>query len=719
MSADGLMLVLVFVLCGSGALVGIIISDRRNPVLLAWVGSLASLLTLWVSGNVLWSGQIFQSELWTIRGLGPLMVSLDRLSALFLFVAGVVVLASSIFSASYLKRYSGHYSLKALNAWYLLLFAAIVLILIANDLLTFLLAWELMSILSYLLVTFEYERAETSRAGYLMLAMSEVGFVAVALTLLLLGMNAKSLEFPALKSAGIGLGAGARWILFLLTFFGFGIKAGLVPLNTWLPRAHPAAPANVSAILSGVILNLGLYGIIRVNLDLVPVNMIGAGVVLLIVGTISALVGILYATIENDLKAMLAHSSIENIGIVTVGLGAGLIFANYGKPALAGIAFIAAFYHMINHSVYKALLFLGAGTLDDRAGTRDLNELGGLIRRMPWTAACFLAGALSIAAMPPFNGFVSEWLTLQTMLRSAEFSSIVVKIVFALCGAALALTAALAVTCFVKAFAMGFLGMTRSPQAQKSEEAPRSMTAPMVLLAILCLLLGVLPTFMIPTLNRVLQPMTGTSAADALVPPFFASSPAHAQLPSAFAAEFHDLGAQVGQGFVPGEGLVLMHRGGPQNPVVFAMSTSYMLPALVTLLAVAYVAVRFGLAGRRRVARQPCWDGGVRSLLPEMTYTATGFSNPVRVIFEEILRPIAVVDTREIVAEHFRTAIRRRREEVHIVERYVEAPLRYGALKVASHLAAMHHGRINDYAGYGLLALIIALALALSLSALS
>jgi hydrogenase-4 component B len=312
---------------------------------------------------------------------------------------------------------------------------------------------------------------------------------------------------------------------------------------------------------------------------------------------------------------------------------------------------------------------------------------------------------------------VSEWLTLQTMLRSAELSSIGVKIVFALCGAALALTAALAVTCFVKAFAMGFLGMTRSPQAQNSAEAPRPMTAPMVLLAVLCLLLGVLPTFMIPTLNRVLQPMTGANAADALVPPFFASGPAHAQLPSAFAAEFHDLGAQVGQAFLPGEGLVVMHRGGPQNPVVFAMSTSYMLPALLALLAVTYVVVRFCLAGRRRVARQACWDGGVRRLLPEMTYTATGFSNPVRVIFEEILRPIAVVDTRETVAEHFRMAIRRRREEVHIVERYVATPLRYGALKVASHLAAMHHGRINDYAGYGLLTLIFVLALALSLSA--
>jgi hydrogenase-4 component B len=719
MSADGLMLVLIFSLCGAGALLGMIISDRSNPALLAWVGSLASLLTLWVSGNVLCSGHVFKGELWTIRGLGPLMISLDRLSALFLLVAGVVVLASSIFSSSYLKRYSGHYSLKALNAWYLLLFASIVLILIANDLLTFLLAWELMSILSYLLVAFEHAREETSRAGYQMLAMGEVGFVAVALALLFLGTKAGSLEFSALKSAAIGLAPGARWILFLLTFFGFGIKAGLVPFNTWLPRAHPAAPANVSAILSGAILNLGLYGIIRVNLDLVPVKMIGAGVVVLVFGTISALVGILYATIENDLKAMLAHSSIENIGIVTVGLGAGMIFVNYEKPALAGIAFIAAFYHMINHSVYKALLFLGAGTLDDRAGTRDLNKLGGLIRRMPWTSACFLVGTLSIAALPPFNGFVSEWLTLQTMLRSAELSSITVKIVFALCGAALALTAALAVTCFVKAFAMGFLGMTRSAQAQKSAEAPRSMTAPMMLLAVLCLLLGVLPTFTIPVLNRVLQPMSGTNAAQALVPPFFASSPAHAQLPLAFATEFHDLGAEVGQAFVPGEGLVVMHRGGPQNPVVFAMSTSYMLPTLLALLIVAYVAVRFGLARRRSVARQPCWAGGVRRLLPEMTYTATGFSNPGRVVFEEILRPVAVVDTRETVFEHFRTSIRRRREEMHIVERYVAAPLTSGALKIASHLAAMHHGRINDYAGYGLVALIIALVLALSLSALT
>jgi hydrogenase-4 component B len=709
MSVDGLLLELIFALCGAGALLGIFIPDRRNPLLLAWVGSLASLLTLWVSGNVLWSGQVFQSELWTIRSLGTLTVSLDRLSALFLFVAAIIVLASSVFSADYLKRYAGHYNLRALNAWYLLLFASIVLILIANDDLTFLLAWELMSILSYLLVNFEHGRPETSRASYLMLAIGEAGFMAVVLVFVFLGVKAGSLDFSAVKTAGASLGGASRWIIFLLTFFGFGVKAGLVPVNTWLPRAHPAAPANISAILSGTILNLGLYGIIRVNLDLIPVHMIGAGIVVLIVGTISALVGILYATTENDLKAMLAHSSIENIGIVAAGLGAGIIFTSYGQPMLAGIAFIAAFYHMINHSVYKALLFLGAGTVDDRAGTRDLNKLGGLVRTMPWTAGTFLVGALAISAMPPFSGFVSEWLTLQTMLRSSELSSTLVRIVFALCGAGLALTAALAVTCFVKAFAMGFLGMSRSDQAARAGEARNSSIVPMIFLAVLCLLLGVLPTYIIPALNRELQPWTNSSA-DALVPPFFVSNPAHGTLPPAFVEDFHNLGAQVGQDVLPGRGLVVMHRGGTENPVVFAMSTSYMLVALIVLLLLTWIIIRLWLTRGQKLERRERWDGGVRRLLPEMTYTATGFSNPVRVIFDAMFRPTTIEDTRETVAEHFRTAIRRERMDVHVVDRFVMQPAQNAGMKLADKLAVMHHGRINAYSAYVLLALLAALA---------
>lgn len=632
MGVDGSLLVSIFALCGVGALAGFVVPERRNPALLAWTGSLAALAALALSVDVLYTGRILKTGLWTIEPLGTLTISLDRLSALFLFVAAIVVLASSVFSAGYLKRYLEHYSLRALNVWYLLLLASIVLILVSDDVLLFLLAWEAMSITSYLLVNFEHERAESSHASYLMLAMGEAGFVAVALVLLFLAVGGGSMEFAALKTAGAHLGPAARWFVFLLTFFGFGVKAGLVPVNSWLPRAHPAAPANVSAILSGVILNLGLYGIVRLNLDLVPVTTVSAGAVVLVIGTISALVGILYATAENDLKAMLAHSSIENIGIVTAGLGAGFVFTAYGQPVLAGIGFTAAFYHMVNHSTYKALLFFGAGTVDDRVGTRDLNRLGGLIRTMPWTAGALLVGTLSISALPPFNGFVSEWLTLQTMLRSAELPSIPIKILFAVCGALLALTAALAVTCFVKMFAMGFLGMSRSSEAAKAIEAGRSSIVPMVCLAVLCLLLGVLPTYVIPVLGRELQPWAG-STADSLVPPFFVSAPGHSSLPAAFAADFQGLGAEVGENLAPGPGLVVLHRGGTQNPVVFAMSTSYMLVVLGGLLLVTFVIVRLWLTRIRRQDTGARWDGGLRRLLPEMTYTATGFSNPVRVIF--------------------------------------------------------------------------------------
>jgi hydrogenase-4 component B len=709
MGTDGSLLVLVVALCGAGALAGMVVAERHNPQLLAWVGSLAALAASWVSVDVLSSGEVFRAELWTIQPLGILTVSIDRLSALFLLVAAVVVLASSVFSAGYLKRYIGHYSLKALTAWYLLLFASIVLILIADDALLFLLAWEAMSITSYLLVTFENQRDESCRSAYLMLAMGEAGFVAVAVALLFLAANAGSLEFSALKAAGADLGPTARWLVFLLTFFGFGVKAGLVPVNSWLPRAHPAAPANVSAILSGVILNLGIYGIVRLNLDLVPLDMIGAGVIVLVVGTVSALVGILYATTENDLKAMLAHSSIENIGIVTAGLGASLLFTAYGRPVPAGIAFIAAFYHLINHSVYKALLFLGAGTVDDRTGTRDLNRLGGLIRAMPWTAGAVLIGTLAISALPPFNGFVSEWLTLQTMLRSAQLPSIPIKILFALCGAGLALTAALAVTCFVKMFAMGFLGMSRSEGAAKATEAQSISVVPLMFLALLCFLLGVLPTYMIPALNRELQPWAGAST-EALVPPFFAPAEGHGALPEKFVGEFHDLGAQIGQAVLPGRGLVVLHRGGPENPVVFAMSTSYMVLALVGLLLLTYVVIRLWLTRGRRATRHERWDGGLRRLLPEMSYTATGFSNPVRVIFDAIFHPTTVEDTRETVAQHFRMAIRREHQSVHIVDRLLLQPAKNRAMKLAGSMAAMHRGHINAYTAYVLLALLVALA---------
>jgi len=700
----GTLLAVFCLLCGAGVVLALLVSDRRNPELLAWVGSAASLVLMLAAGQALFTDAAFHAELWTVPGVGALVVSIDRLSALFLIVTALVYFPVSIFTVGYMRRYAGHYSLRAFSVMYLGLFFSIALILAAGDVLLFLLAWEGMAILSYLLVNYEHEEERHARAGYRMLAMGEGGTLASAVALLLLAAAAGALDFASLKQSAGGLGDAQRWMVFLLSFFGFGVKAGLVPFNSWLPRAHPVAPGNVSAILSGVILNLGIYGIARVNMDILAPSSAVPGLIVLAVGAVSAFLGILYATTENDLKAMLAHSSIENMGIVTAGLGAGLVFIASAHPALAAIAFLAALYHMTNHSVYKALLFLGAAVVDSRAGTRDLDRLGGLIHRLPWTAFFFLVGALSISALPPFNGFASEWLTLQALLRSVELSSTAVKLVFVLSGAALALTAALAATCFVKAFAMGFLGMSRSRQAAAASETGRSMLAPMGILAVLCLLLGVLPTYVIPAIDRAVVPIAQASATEALVPPFFAASPEHSRLPAEFAAEFHDLGAQVGEDFAPGRGLVVLHRGGESNPVVFAMSTTYGFVMLAALLAVTAGLVRW-LTRKRRVTRNTRWDGGVRRLLPEMTYTATGFSNPVRVVFNAVLRPRTVEDTRETVAEHFRTAIRRIRHDVHVMDRYVSAPATAAVIWIARTAARMHHGRINAYVAYVLLTL--------------
>jgi hydrogenase-4 component B len=707
MMVDGGLLPAAFIsLCGLGVFICLFAVEDRIPLLLAWTGSLASLVAIWLGADAFLGGATFHLPLWTLPEVGALGLGIDRLSGLFVLISGLVSLAASLFSAAYLRRYLGRYSLKSFGISYHILIASIVLVLLADEVLTFLIAWELMAISSYLLVNFEHEHEEATQAAFLMLSMGEAGLMMVLLAFLLMGVSAESLSFAALKTTSAHLGNLMRWSIFLLSFSGFAVKAGLIPLNSWLPRAHPAAPANVSALLSGAILNLGLYGILRVNVDLMFMPSIASGILIMVIGAITALVGILYASTADDLKTVLAHSSIENIGIITTAFGAGFIFIGCRASAAAAIAFAAAFYQMLNHSVYKTLLFLGAGGIDAQVGTRSLDRLGGLIRSMPCTAAAFLVGALSIAAIPPLNGFVSEWLTLQTLLLSAALPWTAIKIVFAVCGAILALTAALAVTCFVKVFGMGFLGMSRSKEAASAVEAPIAITVPLAALALTCIVLGVTPTYVIPTLDRVIVPLVGASASDALIPAFFTGSPAHSELPAQFVADFHNLGAQVGQHELPGRGLVVLHRGGIANPVVFAMSTSYMAVVLILMLLGAYVVFRLIVARSRTVQRRTVWDGGIRQLLPEMTYTATGFSNPVRVVFEATFKPSLAEDTRDTVGTHFREAIRRTRQEDHVIDRFVLNRVTKRARGIADQLARIHHGQLNLYVAYGLFALI-------------
>ena len=705
-------LLLVFLgICGIGAVLAALLPDRMNPPTMALVASIASVIALLASGKALLFGPLFQTHLWQLSCFGTINLGMDRISALFVFVTALVFLPVSIFSSQYMAKYSGRYSFKSFGIFYHLLFGFIVLTLIAEDVVSFLIAWEAMTILSYLLVNYEHEHEEVTSSGLMMLAMSEVGTVAAALGLLIIAGSSDNLSFVSLRSGANSLGELARWAVFLLSFFGFGVKAGLIPGSAWLPRAHPVAPGNASAILSGVILNLGIYGIIRVNADLLPVSHSAQGLVVLIVGSLSALIGILYATTENDMKKMLAHSSIENMGILTASLGAGFIFLAYGHPAIAGIAFVVALYHMVNHSVYKALLFLGSGAVDSHAGGRDMNRLGGLIRKMPRTAALFLVGSLSIAAIPPFNGFVTEWLTLQTLLQSSILLSKGAKIAFALCGAILALTAALAVTCFVKAFGMSFLGIARSREAETATEASHLSTIPMGFLAVMCFLLGIFPTYVIPVMDRVVSPVVHESVVNELVPPFFTFTPRKdTKFSEAFVSEFHDLGAQIGRQVLPGRGMVVLRKGTERNPVIFAMSPFYSFIILTLLLATCFLVLRLVLRGRS-VKRRSVWDGGLRRLIPEMTYTATGFSNPVRVIFESIFHPLMAENTRESVAGHFRTAIKSQREETYILEALVVQPILRGCRWMAAFVAGMHSARINAYAGYILLSILFVLGI--------
>ena len=692
------LLSLFFLFCAGGMFIPLVAGKRWTLRLLGLIGSAASILAGAAGCLVLAHGS-FSVKLWSLPPLGTLVVSLDRLSALFLLVSVLVFLPASIYSMGYLEHYWEHFDLRGLCFWYFSLFASVVLVLSAGDTMCFLISWELMSICAYLLVNYQRKEESDPRPGYLMLTLGEAGFLAVVLAFLILGTHSSELSFASLR-AHSPLGVAARWSIFALSFFGFSVKAGLIPFNRWLPEAHPIAPANISALLSGVLLNLGVYGIVRVNLDLIPARSVGPGLVVLGIGALTALTGILYANRGNDLKEVLANSSIENLGIVCAGLGAAMVFEASGYPVIAGIALIAAFYHMTNHSAYKSLLFFGVGTIDAQTGTRQIDQLGGLIRKIPWVAFFFLIGTLSISALPPLNGFVSEWLTLQALLQSAVLSSTRVKIVFAIAGACLALTAGLAITCFVKVYAMSFLGIPRSSRPSPVVPIRPTVHAALGMSAAFCVLLGVLPTYFIPLLGRVTTRLIGTNAASALVPSFFAPATGANTLPSQFVADFHKLGAQVGSSFLPGPGFVVLHRGSAHNPVVFAMSTAYMALVLLLFLGVTFVVVRSLLSrGRRRIAGR-VWAGGLTSLLPELTYTATGFSSPVRVTFNAIFHPEETEDSREVVAAHFRMRITRVLEEVHVLDRIVFLPLARRAKQIAERLAGMHHGRLNAYAAY-------------------
>jgi len=697
-------------LAALGMLLAVFVPERRLRLVLGTSAVPASLLLLVGGAWALLGGGSASVRLWSLPTLGTLVLRLDPLSALFLAVTGLVYACGSVYASGSAASAAPEHRRRLFTGGYLALFLAVVLVYCAGDIVSLLLAWEAMALLIYGLVVLGRGREEAAEPALHMMLVSEVGTLGAVLALAALAAHADATDFASIRAAGASLPTWLGWAIFVLALLGFGVKAGLVPVGNWLPPAYRSSPRALAPVLAGATLNLGLYGIVRVGADLLPALGSGPGIVALLLGALTAVLGILYATTDRDLKSVLAHSSVENAGIVVTGLGAGLVFRASGLPVLAAMAFVAALFHMTNHSLYKTLLFVGAGAVEDSAGTRQLDELGGMARGLPWLSALFLAGSLAVAAIPPFNGFGSEWLTLQAILRSVRIASPGVRLAFIGAGALLALAAGLAVTCFVRLFAMTFLGAARSPRAAAPGAVGRSPVVAMAVLAVACLALGLGPTYAIQGLDGAASRLAGGAATGALVPAFFAPPGSPLAPPPAFGRDFHELGADVGRGVVPGRGVAIVHRNAETGTVVFATSPSYGIVALLILLAAVF-GVAWALSRGRKAVRVKTWAGGLAHLWPDYTYTATAFARPVQVVFDAVFRPREAEEVHRTQGERFRTAIVRRRREVHVVDRWVLRPLRSAAEWVAARVADLHHGRLNAYVAYVLLALVVVLAM--------
>jgi len=542
------------------------------------------------------TGTVF-SAVFEFLPFGGCALRIDGLSAAFLILTGLVGAASAVYGYGYSAAYEGVYSLRRLGAFFNLLLLSLGLQVMADNVITFLILWELVSLLAYLLVLTEHREPATIRAANWYMAISHISFAALLAAFLLLAGGDASAAFDALRANAAALPQ--RDLIFLLALLGFGAKAGLIPLHVWLPMAHPVAPSHVSALMSGVVIKMGVYGFCRLVLDILGPGPAWWGGLVLGLGVASALFGVLYALMEHDLKRLLAYHSVENIGIIFIGLGAGSMFQSYGLVTLTVLGFVAALYHTLNHACFKGLLFLGAGSVLHATGTRNMEEMGGLIKRMPRTALAFLIGAASISALPPLNGFASEWLVFQTLLGGSRIPEPPVALLIPIAVALLALTGGLAMACFVKAFGISFLAIPRSSAAEQAHESPASMQTGMGILAFACIALGLTPFFIVPVLGLALAGLGNLpwQTADFTL-----------ALPLS----------------IPG--------------AVGSMSSPLLAAGLLMLLAA--IPLALWLAGTNwRTRFGNTWGCGRIVQTPRIQYTATAFAEPLRRVFAELYRP--------------------------------------------------------------------------------
>lgn len=594
----------------------------------------------------------------------PFHLRLDALSAVFLLLLGVASVGISIFGAGYFRAGQGT-APGLLCLQYHVFLASMGLVLLADDAYAFMFAWEVMALASYFLVTTQHRIAEIRRAGFLYLLIAHVGALAILLCFGILQGGSWALTFDTMRAAHLT----PQWatLAFLLALFGFGAKAGLVPLHVWLPEAHPAAPSPVSALMSGVMLKTAVYGILRVSFDLIGTPIWWWGLIALALGLFSALFGVVFAAAQTDMKRLLAYSSIENMGIVYAGLGLALVFAGLGMVSLAALALIAMLYHCLNHAFMKSLLFLGTGAVLHATGQRNLGKLGGLMRYMPWTAWLTLIGALAISSLPPLNGFVSEWLLLQAFLLTDQIPRAFVNMLLPLGAAVVALSAALAAYVMVKFYGVIFLGAPRESSLVNARDCGRLERLGLAWLAAGCVLLGLMPVQVIARLNAVSTLLVGVGLGH------------HAQ--------HWWLLAPLTQGRAS------------YGPVAF----------LIVVLAVVLLTVLVvHLFYHRRVRLSVPWSCGFGQLDARMQDTAEGFGQPVRHVFQPFFRMQRELPSPFDRAPKYRVVVTDR------IWYALYEPLAGLVLRAANSVAWLQQGRVTTYLLYSFVTLLVLLAVVLA-----
>lgn len=665
-------LFLVTLACFSMGALGALIT-ARSPALARVVGhggALLGALAALIFGLAGLAGASLQLSVPDLLPIGGAVFGVDRLSAFFVAVIAVGAIPAALYAIGYTREYTGKHSLAGMGFAFNVFVAAMFLVPLARNALTFLALWELMSLSSYFLVITEHERDETLRAGWVYFVMTHAGFAALLLGFLLLARATGTMDFTGWSTAA-DLDPTTSNLLFVLLALGFGSKAGIIPLHVWLPRAHPAAPSHVSALMSGVMIKLGVYGLVRVAFDWLGVGPLWWGGTILVLGAVSGVLGVLYALLDADLKRLLAYSSVENIGIIMIGLGAAMLFQAHGFPGLAALALVAALYHTLNHAAFKSLLFMGAGAVLQATHTRNMEDLGGLIKRMPQTAVFFLVGSLAIAALPPFNGFISEWLTFQSLLLSFQISAHTVNLFFALGVAGLALTSGLAAACFVRAFGITFLALPRSEPARHAGEVAWTMRAAMAVLALACTILGVAPSlFLSPLEATVFDLMAG-----------------HADLR-------FNLTAVVANG-----------------------EFGWVAPLWITVGLVAFltaIPLALGLLGvNKRRRYYETWGCGRALQTARFEYTATAFANPFKRVFALLYRPVKELDIEfHPESRYFVRTITYYNEGRLIFEDTFYRPFLGIIQALAREARVLQSGNVHGYLVYILVALVVLLLLA-------